>query len=1153
MLIAAVGLVTSPGCAPDLDTTRESVDQGTFGQTLVTLICKRMAYVDDLNDGDNRVDVSGSEYREVCRNGAQPPADAPGEIQAIQAQRVELAAAIDLMWPEPLLDDVQAYATSPEFLAVYDDGTITAAVLALRDMLLELAPRSDMAAAFERLSQRPGYIPESDGVLASLLSAPQLPDVLLHTSGELAPGGGAHAALVLSAKGAALELKNLENADVTDPERFGRLASDFLLAERVEFGTETPLVVVARDHRGVAEIAKPDGVTLPAPFVDSDGDGLADADDFGRYVDASGAEIVVPTPLPDKDEPDPEGTVRDDLGRVVADEASGALLYRYIDLDRTVLGNALVDAGPLLDPAQHIGLDLIRGLPPLLGARAEVTRSYDNGESFTYQGFDSDSSAALDLAHAGLSALRDPGIDGTLGMAETLMRDHTSETAQLIEAVIDVLGIPDDLGELGDRASLEGDSALLDDLVPVLQRLLETPGLLEDLMVALEDPRVKQLGPYFRDYMKFADQFDYDVDDPNLPVVYTGTKEVATEFRTEVDRGQLDSGFNRSIFQRVLHLLADTNGKELCTKDGAQFIVDGSSFGPEYSGRCSVLQIPDLAVFYVQSLTYARDANGEFFVRLKNIDPTINDKVCDNSAGENGTGTLEPIRKGRLVFDWIDGSQAGDILDAAANDELLELALEIPGFSHCPSPQALNRLLFLNPPPEALASLIETPTNHFEDELAALHAGSLPGWELGEFYDLIQPLAQPFADHDAEKIFVDLLTVLHNHWPSRDSADHQQDDPDGRAYAYASNVVSFEPIVVEALDRGLVFDALAETAPALNALTVDGTPTADILRGAGTYLLTPREDLTTRAGATSVTRPNGAAATPLAPWMLLAESLSASLDTIDADGERGVAFGDAVWNAVDIFARAEPNPDFDPDAPVDPDADPIPAWQFVNPRLRGIALAGIDLLRARIAAHDLAADRDLWLSQELPADLEDLLTNPLVAGSSDLITALDQNPMARAALEGMIFHALDRERDPAAFAAMTATLADAGQLVLLDDGDIVPIGSALGDVLDPDRGWLDPVLALTGATGQADTGGVLATTIRNLVATNADGDLVVSDVIDGVCEVHRARPFDDLGQPLATDDYEAVFRSVAGFLEDEQRGLLKFVAIIQGRNLLRFQ
>src|SRR5262245_54256611 len=91
------------GCRPAIDQDRDPVDTGTFGQTVVTLMCQRVAYLEDLNDGDGKVDVRGDTFRDICRLGLAPPADAPPPLKALLAKYEDLAAATDTIFPEDFL------------------------------------------------------------------------------------------------------------------------------------------------------------------------------------------------------------------------------------------------------------------------------------------------------------------------------------------------------------------------------------------------------------------------------------------------------------------------------------------------------------------------------------------------------------------------------------------------------------------------------------------------------------------------------------------------------------------------------------------------------------------------------------------------------------------------------------------------------------------------------------------------------------------------------------------------------------------------------------------------------------------------------------------------------------------------------------------
>lgn len=1095
-------LVAMLGCAAELDTQRHPVDTGSFGHKLMTLACKRVVYLSDLGEGDARVDVSGERYRELCRT-SEVPAEAPADLMALQAVRPTLVAAIDAMMPESFLGDVQAYLTSEEFLSIYDDGTVTGAVDALVGMLELAAGDDESMQAFERLGLREGYTPASasQGALRVILDYPGLADVLLHGTRELAPGGSAHPAFQRTMRALAATLRNIEaGADPEDPQGTARLALDLLFGEEPSLRTGAPMFIVSRDSRGVARILVL-GSMWPGPFVDMDGDGLADVDELGRFVDASGQLIDAPTPFPVPDKPDamdPAWIRRDDQGRAI-DDVTGLPVYEYIDLDKTLFAALARDASALMDPDTGTAIDALIGLSALMGPREPATRTYDNGEVIEYTGFDVDDAALLDMLYGYLQLLRDPGIYDTLELVRVLLRSHEAELSRMAEALVQAGRIA---GMFPD-VSLEPGSPLYDDLVPVLREILATPGLFEDLMKAMEDPRMADFGPRIADFMTYAGEFRYD------PV----THGIVGELDRPVDRSMPDTGFNRSIWQRILHLLSDASGATLCNRPVTQINLGAIVVNKSYD-ECALFRVDDLAVFYVRSLAYARDENGNF--------------IYDDEG--------EPVHAAHLDLMWND-----PILEAAVTDEVMEIATGIEGFGEHPTPAALGRVLFLDPRPELIATLTDPPRTRHGELFAERHGGALPGWELYGFLDTKQPLVQPFVDHGAEALFVDLLEVLNKHWPSRESADHQQEDPDAPGYAWASGAVVYEPIIAEILRSSDLLPSVLGSAPTLNTVVVNGKSLAAILGGTGLFFLTPQPGLANRQGETTTTTADGRPVSVLSPWHILADAYAKKAELLAAAPEAAAAWDEAVSEIIDVLGRGQ----YDPDT----------GWRFANPRLRGVGMTLIDFLRDRLLAHDAQGDRAEWLAGALPEDMEEILGGPLVAGLVDSTLALGQAPEARRALEGLLAYALDEQESPDAFRGMLVSLSQVMYLVALDQRDMVPLGRMLGEIIDPARGWMDAqlsfALAARLAEGELAKGerSTLVTLLQHGVTEYGPGHTPLGDIIEGVAEVHRARPYVDLNKAYTSEDYPSLLRGIASFLGEEKHGLRQLITIIQSRNI----
>lgn len=1097
-----LGLVA--GCASDFDTSRRARGQQSFGETAVELACKRMAHLHDVADGDGRVDVSGDRHRAACRGEAAAPAGTPDDLRALLERRSELAAALDSAAPASDLPALQAWLTSEGFLALYDSDAAAAAVDAmvagLRFAADDPAHAPALHGALARLDARPGYRPPgvATGLMRAVVEYPELGPALRALTGAIAPGGSAEPAWDALVAAVAASMRHAENAaDPADPERTANLALELLFRADPLLGSGTmpdpALELVRRDHRGVAAVRPGANGELPAPFVDQDDDGLADVDGAGRFVDGAGAVIDAPAPyLPASDPERGPWPHRDDAGRALA-SADGPLLYQHVALDATLLAAAARELGGLLAPERGAVLDLLRGSSALLGARIDTTRVYPGGDVLAYRGFDTGGAALLDMIHGYLQVLRDPAIDDVLALSEVLLRDHEAELARIAEAVI----ATSRLAEAYPAAALAPGSPLWDDLMPVLQDMADVPGLFEALLRELERPEVARLGPHFARYMKYADRFSFDAE-----------QNVVGSFATEVDRDQPDQGDNRSLWQRLLHVIADANGDVLCSKPGA--VVEDPFLGLPitFDDECELFSVENTAVLFVQSIAYARDEDGEFI--------------------RDDDGDFLP--KAELTFDSALVDLLGFLIDL---DDFLEESTGIDGFTTHPTPQALSRMLFLQPSPAFVTDLVDPPDCRDGHLYTEVHADTLQVWEADGFYDDIRPIVQVFADHDAELLFVELFTVLHEHWPSPASGDHQHLDPGQPDYVWGSNAASYEPLLVAILTQDALLPALAESAPSLNDIAIQGRSFPEILAGVVRHVILPRPGLARRDGATETRTNDGRPVPVLSPWYVLADAYArrdAALDDGDLHAwERaGKRLFDALLRGEDVAGAG---------------------WRLRSQRARGELLVLLSFLRQRIAAHGAAGDRDDWLASALLRDIEDAAASPLMAGIVDLGAALARDPEARAPIEGLLAHLFDQGASQEGFVQGLVAIADLLQRAMRDERDTLPVAHALGEVLRPERGHVAPLVRFLHGASQSDAGGALARLLRNLYTPHRAGRTPLDDIADGVAEVHRARPFQELGATFAPDDYAAVLRGVADFLDDERRGLRKFIAIVKGRTL----
>jgi hypothetical protein len=1093
LLLALASLPVAWSCADRLSTDRDGGDANSFGHLVFTLTCKRLAWMADMSDGGATDDVSGTAYAGFCRDGGSPPPGAYPEVLALDAERGLLVPAVDGAFPSGDLDALNAFFASDGFLAAYDDGVMEKAADRLAAAFGVMADDADFAPAMARLDGRLGYRPPGaqGGLLQAIAASPGWSQLLRQVPEAVGQGGaiqGQFQGLVAAASRKLASAEPLTGAAQTAPDRTLNLAVSLMLGESPLLGTGEPRWLVRRDHRGLPLLATP----VAAPFVDLDGDGLADADGGGHFLDAAGRVIAAP-PTPFQVTASPDAAARDAAGRPLS--SSGDLYYQYVDVDRTVLAALAREVPVLLDPAGGLGTDLVRGLSSILAPRAPATASYPGGGApLAYSGYDAASATLLDLLHGYLTLLADPHLDDTLSLARQLLVDHEPEASRLVEAILATA----DLAKGFPDSQLTPGSALHDDLVPVLSQILAQPGLAEDVLRALADPAVRPLAARLRDLMVFGDRLDFD----------PATQQVTGSLGSPVDRSLPDGGFNRSILQRLLHLLADSAGVEVCNKEGAtaSFSLLGLIGGPYH--RCEMLDIKDVAVFYTQSIAYAKDASGH---------------VIMDGGAPVPKATL-PLRLGRLLD--------GLLIDPLVTDDVLEAQSTIRGFRRHPTPQALARALLLDPPPAFVRSMMDPAVCKDGDRYVDRHAGTLAAVELNGLLDQLRPIVQAFADHDREDLLVKLLVVLHQHWPSTLSPDHQRDDPGGHGYAKESDLRSYEPLLAQVVDSGGLWPALTENAPVVNAILArpSGLAAPAVLANAARYLFTPQPGLADRRGITSTRTADGRPVAALSPWYLLADAHEAHRAGIAAAGSDGERWKSAVSRLSDALGRGEKSGS---------------AWRFKDPRLRGVTVALLDFLQARVRAHRAAGDLAAWLSHDLEQDAADAVSGPLFAGAIDLAAALPSAPEAHEVLEGLGVHLTSD--GPGASTTSITVAADLLQLAT-DDPDMVPLARVVGRLLDPGLGAVDAELDLARRVVRADSADVVARLLGKMAKDYTAGSAPLDEIEQAISEVQRARPFADRGKTKSAADYRSIFRAVRSFLDDEKRGLIRFVRIVQNRN-----
>lgn len=324
---------------------------------------------------------------------------------------------------------------------------------------------------------------------------------------------------------------------------------------RGTFDFGPPEWVVRLDHRGHPRVATdPATGRLYSPFVDANGDGLADVDNQDRFVNASGGPIDRPTF-------GKTGPGFDRFGRAVA--GSGQPLYVYVDAKRTILAIYMQLGGELLRRDAHGKARRIVevGLGPI---GANGTYAADN--------------PVFDLLW-GLIELLEPEVAPRMLRAAAQLISQDPALAERVMVTV-ARGLQAS-GQVAQQSSLASTSLsdpkiqnMVSDLLPLADDLFEQPATgqvstarqLLDVLAATRTTAPNfpaQFAPLFK-YVTVVRETQPDNDRNSIDE----SRSVA------VDRSQPAGLTNRSVVQQLLDLLARANGCSVLGQNLAVMILN---------------------------------------------------------------------------------------------------------------------------------------------------------------------------------------------------------------------------------------------------------------------------------------------------------------------------------------------------------------------------------------------------------------------------------------------------------------------------------------------------------------------------------------------------------------------------------------------------
>ncbi|MDP3277297.1 MAG: hypothetical protein Q8Q09_19065 [Deltaproteobacteria bacterium] len=1154
-VLGAVALVTTATCAPAFDTTRvEGPRAETVGGDVFGVVCERV------DVSENPTDIDFSRARPVCAGLTMDPCmSAEGgvgpRVCAMASKRTAIVGALDRVAPMSLHRPLDQLLQ--QLLPLYgpQDGRFTMGALvdlpdgtqapaedllprttrSVSELLRSLIRDEEVVSAISRISFREGTRPArlALGATQAMLSYPRMGQSiermmsLLRPADGDRPAGAGNPQLNILLDVARSEMSRAAPAPAS-PAAVGTTLDavmDLVFRQDDALSTGKPRLIVRRDSFGMPRVARAMDGSLPMPFVDANSDGAADSQG-GRFV-AAGRVLNVPTPFATTTAAG--GGMRDPEGRALTNLGP---MFEYVDLDRTLMGALMRDTRSLVRPDNNIALQLARSASGFFGPRRMVTRDDASADAacptdedprrrcrppaLQYNSFDATGSApALDLLHALGILLGHREVDPVLETAQQLMTNHAGLLARNTAAMLAI----DRVSDMTPAARMDARSVIWDDVVDIVRDISRKPGLLEDLLTAVQDPATEQWMRAFATFTVHRDRVEPDWTSASRMNASLASR----TFSQRVDYARSDivdqrvgpdgvtsygPNDNRSIMQRFLHLVYDLDGVRMCNKNGARVITFGIPLPGTYSA-CEIFEVPDAAVFYLQTVI--------------------------------GTGNIE-MKPGFLRL-------AGNI-SPALMDGILSRETEIEGFDTTPTPQAVNRMVFA---PDVrrtamLRGLMDPPVTRDGRPVREVHPGTIFTWETSGFYNGLMPLARAFNRHEGGlKLFVRIMSAMHLHWATASAGGYQSTDPMRPLYSRMSGARNYEPIISAAM-AGDFPAASRELVTVLPRLNVGGRTGRDVIAQAVRMFVDPAQfaGIAYRDGRTTTTRSDGTTRVDQPSlFHLFADAFNAMDPVLDAPPATRTSWESARSSLVDTFMGT---------------TGTGATTTFSNRQIPVISRHLLQWARQRIAVHRTAGDLDPW-ARGMSRRAAEVTSGPAFSAGYDLLAVLDTDVPARTAAGDMLSYFLDDSgtNPDNPFGLTLTAMGDALQMLRVDS-DIDPLLRAMAPAMqrrvtstegvEITDGLLMSSLRLLDRSRQYDTNQVLDRVLMNLVSRpnpNVAGDEPISVLADAIAENTRVRPNEN--KPLSTDDVRRIFGEVESFFSDRSRGLEQFYYIVQHRRL----
>lgn len=1055
------------------------------------------------------------------RDAQRAPERAALKTQMLVEQHNAFVDAVDAVAPPGELTAVNGFVTN--LLTLIDDGIVPALTRKVIVILREAAADVALLAGLATPTGPPADSLVSDTVAPNLLGYvtgyPDLVSLLRFTTRVALANDGFtddgsrtfDEAAGISDIVRVLVRELRETPDATDGEPLAVWVRDMLLVEHDAYAAHDvnqPSYVALFDARGYPLAAKDAGGALVYPFVDADGDGLADITPTGEFVLQGGGAVALRPFAPASQSSVNEPVTRDAYGRAIG--PSGPV-FDYVDIERTGLGFVVRQQHRL--SGQDALYDLLQAFRLILGGKQVYTDEIGGYEGYTTN------QPMMEISHALVAMLDNPGTADLLDGVGELAKRSPQALANLFWALDNMVDVVNASAAYG-MTDLE---TMAYDLLPLIAEIAADPQLWADVMAAATNPVMRRNGQAFATLLQYSDSHTVPAKDGPYDACFQRCNtqfQIGTPprfdcirscpmgeiFSTPVDYSLPESPQNNSAFQKMQHLLRDAQGQPYTMS-----IERASINGDPLPNLPPLLHL---------------EASGEAFMAAVAGNLSLADKISPQLWNSDFGELL-------ALFGVADGDVAALV---STLSELFGAHLDV-----VPSPDQITRLF--NQPDikfettEGANDVIldpADPTCRDGYVMSQHYAYVLYQAEASGAVDALYPMAKAFSDHGREDLLLKLLNVLHDHYahdptPYKTAAGAQSP-------MKAANLRSYEPAMRELFENGGLFEAINDFAIAQQQVERDtGIPLVEAMRQF--VLAGVQPGVRNFAGEDYVNINDGRTIANASALHHLFHAIDEAATRLQVEPNIQAGFDSSIGAYMKIVAGTHKTP-----GGVAQFADPG-SMQFVAHASAYLA----DEVRTRQQRGELSS----WLNNDVLPSLESFWRGRLLAAFIDLANDALVDDADKVVLDNFLTYLFGTPQ------GRTNTLVATHQLLVqsIARDRWLPTAKFLATVLDPDRDWstepygrasiVSLAMQLLKKTLDADPDNTGIFMLHRGLNRPQFQDAPFTTIFDVIARYFSLDPAADTFS--SADDYRHFFATMADYLQDDVHGLERLYEVVDRR------